>query len=90
MKKKTKPKTANKKKPKPAKAKKQTRIEKLEAIVSELSIRLAAVEKALNTVEPKPQPSSPVNPWPWPYNPNPSWTWKDWPIYYNYCGKKYS
>lgn len=88
MKKKAKLKSANKKKPKPVKIKKQPRIEKLEAVVSELAIRLTALEATLNSLADK-QKSAP-QPYPWPY-PGPSWT-KDWPIYhnYNYCEKKYS
>lgn len=90
MKKKTKPKTANKKKPKSTKAKKQTRIEKLEAVVSELAIRLKTLEAALDALANKQKTPTTTNPWQWPNNPNPSWIWKDWPIYYNFCSKKYT
>lgn len=85
--KKKKPKIASKKKNKTAKimVKKKTRIEKLETVVSELAIRLAAVETLLNLINDKQKSTYPTNPWPYP-NPTP----KDWPIYYNYCEKKYS
>lgn len=88
--KKKKPKIASKKKAKPAKIriKKKTRIEKLEAVVSELAIRLAALEATLNALAEKQKVTYPTNPYPWPMNPAP--TWKEWPIYYNYCKKTYS
>lgn len=83
--KKKKPKVASKKKTKPTKitVKKKTRIEKLEAVVSELAIRLSALEATLNLLADKQKTT-----YPWPYNPGPSW--KEWPVYYNYCNKKYS
>ena len=78
-----------KKKTKPPKVKNQTRIEKLEAVVAELAIRVAALERDLKTLEAKqPAQSAKPNPqqWPWPYHP--TWQeWKNWPIYYNYCAK---
>lgn len=85
--KKKKPKIASKKKNKTAKimVKKKTRIEKLEAVVSELALRLASVEATLRLITDKQKYTSPTNPWQYP---NP--TWKNWPIYYNYCEKKYS
>lgn len=73
-----------KKKTKPPKVKNQTRIEKLEAVVAELAIRVAALERDLKTLEAK-QPAQSAKPNPWPLNPAPAW--KEWPIYYNYCAK---
>lgn len=71
MKKKTK-KAAAKNKPKPPK--KTTRIEKLEAVVTELNIRVKQLEEQLLHSRPAYAPY---------YQPD----WKEWPIYWGISGK---
>ena len=73
MKKKTK-KVAAKAKNKPKAAKKTTRIEKLEAVVTELNIRVKQLEEALLHSRPS-------------YTPYYAPDWTSWPIYWGVSGK---
>lgn len=73
-------KAAPKKNKKPAAAKKTSRIEKLEAVVSELALKLKALEAAVNALQPKSPPPPPK----WPTWPQPDTAPAPWyPIWHN-------